>query len=207
MYLASAVFAALNLHWAISSDYKAWGEMAAIAYGAAALTALGFAGYRAARENPVLVRRVRRALVALLVIGAVLVPLGAEIHWRADADARRPRPTRGRRHRAGGRPGRAEQEPVPGGIPATVGVSPSSDAHGTDSSAFFPYLPGMIPFGLMNALRLPTALTDARVALVSFTLLIAALALVGLGIGASRRSRRSRRPDARSSCPPARCRW
>jgi hypothetical protein len=188
LYLASAIFAALTIRYAVSADYRAWGEMAAIAYGIAGAAALGVAAYRSVRENPVLVRRIRRSLCALLVIGAVLIPLGAELEWRAAASpGAHAQPEVAVIERAGDRVANHES-PYPA-HPAEVGTSPSSDAHATDNSAFFPYLPGMIPFGLVNALRLPAALTDARVTLVSFSLLVAAIALVLSGATASRRAR------------------
>ena len=36
-----------------------------------------------------------------------------------------------------------------------MGVSPSSDSPTVDQSSFFPYLPGMVPFGLLNAVGGP----------------------------------------------------
>jgi hypothetical protein len=188
LYLASAVFASLTLRYAISSDYRAWGEMAAIAYGVVGIVSLVVAGYRRARQSPVFVRRVRIVLCVLLVIGAVIIPLTAELAWRAAAKpGAHAQPEVAVIERAGDRV--ADDQPVYPVHPAEVGISPSNDAHSVDSSAFFPYLPGMIPFGLMNALHLPTELTDARVALVSFSLLIAAVALAAAGSSASRRSR------------------
>jgi hypothetical protein len=188
IYLASAIFAALTLRYALTSDYKAWGEMAAVAYGSVGVASLAIAGYRKARQSPVFVRRVRLVFCGLLVIGVVIVPLTAELNWRAAAEpGAHAQAEVAVIERAGDRV--VNHEPVYPVHPQEVGVAPSNDAHATDSSAFFPYLPGMIPFGLMNALHLPTQLTDARVALVSFSLLIAALALAAAGSAASRRSR------------------
>jgi hypothetical protein len=188
LYLASAIFAVLTIHYAVTADYREWGAMAGVAYGVCGVVALSVAGYRRVRENPVLVRRVRGVLCTTLVIGAVLVPLTAELHWRATAaHGAQAQPEVAVIERAGDRVAQS-RDPYPL-HPAEVGISPGSDAHATDASAYFPYLPGMIPFGLMNALHLPTELTDARVTLVSFSLLIAAVALAVSGSAASRRSR------------------
>jgi hypothetical protein len=73
--------------------------------------------------------------------------------------------------------------------PTEVGTPPRNDAHGDDAAAFFPYLPGMIPFGLLNALHLPSELTDARVAIASFSLIFAGIALLISGVASTRRSR------------------
>ena len=42
------------------------------------------------------------------------------------------------------------------------------------ANSFFPYLPGMIPFGLVNATSGPPELKDARIALSGFTLIVLA---------------------------------
>jgi hypothetical protein len=68
-----------------------------------------------------------------LVIGVVLIPLGAEIHWRADAvPGAHAQPEVAVIERAGDRVAE-DLNPYPA-APSTVGVSPSSDAHGTDST-------------------------------------------------------------------------
>jgi hypothetical protein len=162
--------------------------MSAIAYGFCGVVALAIAGYRAARESPILIRRIRRALCGILVIGAVLIPLASEIHWRAQATpGAHAQPEVAVIERAGDRVAE-NKSPYPL-HPISVGIPPTSQARDTNQTAYFPYLPGMIPFGLMNALHLPTELTDARVALVSFTLLIAALALAVSGSAPSKRAR------------------
>ena len=188
LYIASAIFAVLTIHYAVTADYREWGAMAGVAYGVCGIVALSIAGYRRVRENPVLVRRIRAGLCTALVIGAVLLPLAAELHWRAGAtQGAQAQPEVAVIERAGDRVAQ-NHDPYPL-HPAEVGIPPRDDAHATDAAAYFPYLPGMIPFGLMNALHLPTELTDARVTLVSFSLLIAAVALAVSGSAASRRSR------------------
>ncbi|MHB8456359.1 MAG: glycosyltransferase 87 family protein, partial [Acidimicrobiales bacterium] len=62
--------------------------------------------------------------------------------------------------------------------PSTVGVSPSNACKSVNAHSYFPYLPGMVPFGLANASHLPRQLQDARVSLAGFTLVVVALSLL-----------------------------
>ena len=65
--------------------------------------------------------------------------------------------------RSGGEP----QELLPPD-PKTIGTSVTSQSE----DSFFPYLPGMIPFGLVNATSGPAEFKDARIPLTGFSLLV-----------------------------------
>jgi hypothetical protein len=131
---------------------------------------------------------VRRIVVAAVILGAVVTPLVAELVWRADA-----RPGANAQsevaviERAGDRLAKGESPYL--AHPTTVGVSPHTDAKSIDANSFYPYLPGMAPFGLANAAAGPPELTDARVTLVGFTLIVAAMALLVRGATVGRRGR------------------
>jgi Glycosyltransferase family 87 len=188
LYLASAAYALVMISFAASADYRAWGEIALVAYLIAGVASLAVASYAPFREHPVVVRRVRRTLGAGLVIGVLFIPLAAELHWRAEASpGAHAQPEVAVVERAGDRVANSRSAYL--ADPTSVGISPSNDAHATDASTYFPYFPGMIPFGLTNVLAIPVVLTDARVAFVSFSLLVAAVGLALAGGGRSRRSR------------------
>ena len=57
------------------------------------------------------------------------------------------------------------------------------------ANSFFPYLPGMIPFGLVNATSGPPELKDARIALSGFTLIVLGGALLVADTSSRRRWR------------------
>ncbi len=190
IYLASAVFAGGVALKSVSADYRGWGETAAVAYSVAA--AVCFAAARASRSSawrPAAVAALRRVLVVLVIGGAVLVPLLAQLVWRAEGvPGAHAQPEVAVVERAGDRAASAQDPYLL--HPTTVGVAPSSDSHQVDDSSFFPYLPGMVPFGLVNAVRrLPAELKDARVALTGFTLLVGAIALLWSDASLARRGR------------------
>ena len=69
--------------------------------------------------------------------------------------------------------------------PKTIGGSETVESE----DSFFPYLPGMIPFGLINATSGPAELKDARIPLTGFSLIVIGLALLVADIPARRRWR------------------
>ncbi len=189
LYGLSALFAALTVLGSRSSDYRAWGKEAVVPYALVGLVS-AFVAWRAhvAPIAPVLIRWVRRLGVGVLLLGAVVVPLVVQVTLRAQArPGAHAQPEVAVIERAGDRVAQNKDPYL--AQPTTVGTAPSSDAKTVDSSAFFPYLPGMIPFGLVNTIAAPPELTDARVAFASFTLVVAAAALALSGASAGRRGR------------------
>jgi hypothetical protein len=188
IYAASLGFAIATVELSQEGDYRDWGRMAAIAYAVALFCCLAVEVYRQHGASAAFVRGTRRVVVALLVIGAVIVPLVAELTWRADAHpGQNAQPEVAVIERAGDRVA-ANQNPYLA-HPLNDGIPPVSDSHAVDEASYFPYLPGMIPFGLLNAAHLPPEFTDARVSLVTFTLLITAIGLAVAGAGFARGAR------------------
>jgi hypothetical protein len=188
-YLCATVFAVTTAVVAISADYREWGEMAGVAYGiGTAVCAVAAVAARWGTIGPAVLSFLRRFAVVVVLVGAVVVPLTCELVWRAEA---RPGPNAQSEvaviERAGDR--LAEGRSPYLDHPVTVGVSPRSDAKSIDANSFYPYLPGMAPFGLANAAAGPAELGDARVTLAGFTLVVAALALLGAGATVARRGR------------------
>jgi hypothetical protein len=172
-YFVSAGFAAA-VAIANTGDYHVWGLVALAPYSLAMATCGAGARLRLAAAA---VARLRRAVVLFLLAATVLAPLGLLVVWRAEA---RPGPNAqpevrvieaaGDRLLAGHNPYLKD--------PRTVGVSPSSESRSVDTDSFFPYLPGMVPFGLTNRLPGPAELSDARLLLTGVTLVVAGAALV-----------------------------
>jgi hypothetical protein len=188
IYAASFAFAVATVAVSIRGDYRAWGKMAAIAYGVAAVICLAVEVHRRRGASAAFVRGTRRVVVALLVIGAVIIPLVAELTWRAEArPGANAQPEVAVIERAGDRV-LANENPYLS-HPVNYGVPPSSDSHTVDAASYFPYLPGMIPFGLLNAVHLPPEFTDARVSLVTFSLIVMLIALLLGGTSLARRAR------------------
>jgi hypothetical protein len=189
LYLCATAFAVANAGAAIAADYREWGQMAGVTYGVGAVICGAVA--LLARRGTIrasTVSLVRRIVVAAVILGAVVTPLVAEIIWRADA-----RPGANAQsevaviERAGDRLAKGESPYL--AHPTTVGVSPRTDAKSIDANSFYPYLPGMAPFGLANAAAGPPELIDARVTLAGFTLVVAAMALLVRGATVGRRGR------------------
>ncbi len=117
--------------------------------------------------------RLRRYLVLGLLATVVLVPLGVEVILRAES-----------------KPGAHVQNEIPVieacadrvahdkncylSNPKSIGTSVTSQSE----NSFFPYLPGMIPFGLVNATSGPPEFKDARLPLTGFSLIVIAGALL-----------------------------
>jgi hypothetical protein len=189
LYACATVFAVATAAFAVSADYREWGQMAAAAYGIGAVVCVVIAlASRRGRIAPSAISFLRRLVVVVLIIGAVLVPLVCELVWRAEA-----RPGANAQsevavvERAGDRLAAGRSPYLD--HPTTVGVSPRSDAKSIDANSFYPYLPGMVPFGLANATSGPAELADARVTLAGFTLLVAAITLLWAGASVGRRGR------------------
>ncbi len=189
LYLCATVFAVATAAVAVSADYREWGQMAAVAYGIGTVVCAAVAvGSRRGALPASSVGLARRLVVAGVIVGAVVVPLVCELIWRAEA-----RPGANAQsevavvERAGDRLADGKSPYLD--HPVTVGVSPRSDAKSIDANSFYPYLPGMAPFGLANAAAIPAELTDARVTLAGFTLVVAAIALLSGSATVGRRGR------------------
>ena len=170
LYCASASFAAYTLATSPSVAHRTWGGFAWPVYASAALAAFVLAVL--GRGVPARRLKAARLLLALVVlVGAVAIPLAAEVRWRAD-----------------GGPEYAHSEVViteSAAAEAVHGRDPYA-AHFTSAELVsrepgiretFPYFPGMAVFGIPRALPAGTAWTDARIffALATVAAAIAAL--------------------------------
>ena len=180
LYLISGAFSAGTLVMAVSADYREWAAMSMAPYFLAGLVTLlirrSRPGRRAAR-----LARARAATILVLLVLTVVVPLVFELVWRADArSGAHAQPEVAVIERAGDRAALG-RDPYPAS-PSTPGISPSSDNRSIDATSFFPYLPGMVVFGLPNSASGLRELGDARVALAGTTILLSVVALL-LAVG------------------------
>jgi hypothetical protein len=170
LYAASATFAVHLLGSSPWVKYRTWAGFAWPAYtaGAAAALVLAVLAARLGRRR----LAAARLLLALLVLaGALVLPLTAEVRWR---------PVQG--------PVYAPSEVVltesaaadllRGRDPYSARfTSPELAGRERSVAEYFPYLPGMAVFGLPRALLAKTPWTDARVFFALATLLAATAAL------------------------------
>lgn len=178
LYVLAACFALGTLALAESSDYRQWGEMSLGPYVLAAGVCWAVSRHRAARasgrEDASKSRDwLRQGVVVGLLFTVVLVPLTVEVILRAEAKpGAHAQPEVSVIEACGYRV--AHHESCYLADPKTVGGPRTSSAE----NSFFPYLPGMIPFGLVSATSGPPELKDARVTLSGFTLLVVIGALL-----------------------------
>ncbi len=180
VYLCAAGFAAAVGFLTVGNpDYQTWGKIALAPYAVAALVcAVGARGAHA--MTPARVSWLRRAVFLSVLVGAVLTPLGAEMAWRAEAaPGAHAQAEVAVIERAGDRAVHGQDPYLR--HPTSAGAAASSDLSAVDANTFFPYMPGMVSFGILNALPLPRVLRDARFAFALFTLLVGSIALYASG--------------------------
>ncbi|MHB1987089.1 MAG: glycosyltransferase 87 family protein [Acidimicrobiales bacterium] len=187
LYAMAGIFAAGETVLAVTADYREWGQIAVGPYLAAGIICEVTYRRRRRSELPAAdstgtTSKLRRALTLSVLALAVLLPLALQVTWRANARTATTNPHGAQAQpevavieRAGDRFAHFQDPYL--AHPRTVGVSPSNDHKAVNANSYFPYLPGMVLFGLANAAKVPLELNDARVALAGFTLLVVALAL------------------------------
>jgi len=177
LYAGSAVFALVAAASASIPLYREWGRFAVGPYAAGAAGA----AYLAIRGAS---NRARVWLALFVVVGAVLLPLGLEVAWRARTSP--------------GQHAQAEAILTEEAAKALVhGRDPYAVTylHGPlatrplGTKTHFPYLPGMIAFGLPRALVGDGPIADARVWFGVATLAIGGAALAVARSPASTRLR------------------
>ena len=176
LYLLATIFASGTIVLAASDDYRQWAEMALGPYVIAAVIAWWVSRRRPARRPGD--RRGRRPFSPLsrarvCSSPSCLCPLPSR--WCCALESK---------------PGAHVQNEVTVieacadrvahhkncylSNPKSIGTSVTSQSE----NSFFPYLPGMIPFGLVNATSGPPEFKDARLPLTGFSLIVIAGALL-----------------------------
>jgi hypothetical protein len=188
LYLLSGLLALGTILLGESADYRQWAEMAVGPYCLAVVVcwlAARVRARRAGREGAPPGRDgLRKGVILGLLITVMVIPLSVEVVLRADHH-----------------PGDEVQNEVTvieaGGDrvmnhrdcylsdPRNIGGSLTSQSE----DSFFPYLPGMCPFGLINATSGPAELKDARIPLTGFSLIVIAAALLIADVPSRRRWR------------------
>lgn len=182
LYGVSAMFAVHTLAFSSFVKFRTWAEFAWPAYTLGALAALVLAVV-AARFGERRLATARLLLALVVLVGAVAVPLAAEVRWRTERGAvYAPSEvviTEG-----------AAAEVLRGRDPYSAHfTSPEIAGREPSVAEHFPYLPGMALFGFPRALLPNTAWTDARVFFALATALAAAAALWRWRAAAERRLR------------------
>ena len=171
LYAGAALFSlGLGMYSSANAQWH-WGFLTVGPYALAAVLAL--AGARAATRYET---RVRVALLSLVVLGAVVVPLAMEVHWRTEP------PTRGFTQPEVPVIERAASDIVKYGTPYESywrnGHLVNPVPHLPSYESFFPYFPLMSVFGLPHAeAKTASPLSDARVVMTMMTLLTGGAAI------------------------------
>lgn len=162
--LGTGLYSTANAQWH-------WGFLSLGPYALAAVLAL--VGARVALNHE---GTWRAALVGLVMLGAVVVPLAMEVHWRTE------QPTRGFAQPEVLVIERAANDLIKDGTPYPSywrnGHMVNAVPHLATYESFFPYFPLMSVFGLPHAeSRTSSPLSDARVIMTIMTMLTSAAAL------------------------------
>ncbi len=187
LYLLAAILAFGTILLGESADYRQWAEMAIGPYAIATIVCLAVAWRRRRRASEATKTQsdhLRNGIILGLLVTVMLVPLSVEVVLRAEHH-----------------PGDEVQNEVTVieacgdrvmqhkdcylSHPKTIGGSVTSESE----DSFFPYLPGMIPFGLINATSGPAELKDARIPLTGFSLIVVVGALLIAEVPSRRRWR------------------
>jgi hypothetical protein len=181
LYALAALFSlGIGMYSTANAQWH-WGFLAVAPYAVAALAALACVRVSVRYET-----RVRVGLLSLVVVGAVLVPLAMEVHWRTE------QPTRGFAQPEVPVIERAASDIVKFGTPYESywrhGHLVNPVPHLPSYESFFPYFPLMTVFGLPAAEENTSSpLSDARVVMTVMTMLTGGAALFWLR--ASRRQK------------------
>jgi hypothetical protein len=161
LYGGSAIFAGLAAAFASIPLYREWGRIAAVPYAIGLVAAVVLASRGASV-------RARAWLAALVFMGAALLPLGLEVTWRA--------------HTAPGLHVQSEAIVTEEAANALLdGRNPYAAqyldgplaARPLGTKTHFPYLPGMLIFGLPRGLDTHHPWADARVSFAAVTMVLA----------------------------------
>jgi MYXO-CTERM domain-containing protein len=188
LYAASALFAGVTGLAVGISLYRQWGQMAVGPYALAAVvmavvawrrgkTAVGPSRGDAAWRHGARARRTARVIAFLIVLfGATLVPLTLEVIWRSEGNpAQHVQPEVVVVEQAGARAAHGK-DPYrvidrDGHVVIHQGDEPTYEL-------YYPYLPGMILFGFSTGFsKVEPQLTDARIQILVFSVLVTLLAL------------------------------
>ncbi len=175
LYLAAAIFAGGTALFSGLALYRQWGEMAVGPYVIAGIVS-ELHWHRVPRPHTGTWTRTRAAILLFVLIGAFLVPLALEVSWQSGGHGNaHAQPEVTVVEAAARRVSEGHDlylAPAPGSkiLPAPRGKP--------EYEAYFPYLPGMVSFGLPHATDAPAPITDARVAFTGLTLLVVMLALL-----------------------------
>ena len=145
--------------------FREWGRMAAGAYAAGALAALWASRRRAGG-------RARVWVAAAVFTGAAVLPLALEAVWRANADPGSHAQSEALVTEEAARALTDVRNPY-----AAAYLHGSLAARPLGTQTHFPYMPGMLAFGLPRALDGRSPLADARVWFAATTVGVGALAL------------------------------
>lgn len=163
--LGTGLYSTANAQWH-------WGFLSMGPYALAALLALVGARFAGAHDG-----KLRVALVGLVMLGAVIVPLAMEVHWRTE------QPSRGFAQPEVLVIERAANDLIKDGTPYQSywrnGHMVNAVPHLATYESFFPYFPLMSVFGLPHAESgTSSPLSDARVIMTIMTMLTSGAALV-----------------------------
>jgi len=183
LYGASGFFAVLLGLTSREAAQMHWGYLSFVPYFAAALAAIVLG--RLIKTN---IQHVRFVLLVLVIVGAVFMPLGLEVHWRSD-----------NRNQGYAQPEVSVIERS--GVALAKGQDPYKsyykNGHIVDElkglpayESFFPYFPLMGIFGLPQAeTHKGKGLTDARIIMTLLTLIASGVALRMLRVAPEKKIR------------------
>jgi hypothetical protein len=179
LYTCSALFAVGTGFGMGIPLYRQWGQMATGPYAVAAvlmaLVAAGTIGRTAVATRARARRTARIVAFVIVLFGATIVPLAMEVVWRAGPDpALHVQPEVVVVEQAGARAAEGED---PYRVIDRNGHLVIHQRALPAYELYYPYLPGMVLFGLSSDAKGASRLTDARIQFLVFTVVLGVLAL------------------------------
>lgn len=172
-YLGSALMAGGNFLFSSEADYRDWGSIAFFAYLGGVLLLLGFLKFRS--KTLFSSYKAHFVIASLVAVGALAIPLGSQVFLESTVGGDHIQPEASIIERSGRY--LLHGKPIYISPPKKSGTSLLAPPKPLPVNDYFPYLPGMVPFGIPSSTHIAKEARDARVYFFLFLAIVGSLSL------------------------------
>jgi len=172
-YVASALSAGGNYLFSSEADYRDWGSVAFFAYIFGAVLLILFLKFKSRTIGRTY--KAHFTVAVLVAIGALLIPLSSQVFLETTAGGDHIQPEASIIERSGS--DLLHGKPIYITPQKEKGNSLLSPPKPLPVNDYFPYLPGLVPFGIPYSAHVAKQLTDARVYFLIFLIVVSAVSL------------------------------